>query len=108
MSLSLLEIVASVERVHPRLNKELGPVTIADEKTVYHKPGFVLADDKGSLVSFQVSKSLDNAVRRYDGLVPDHQPLQLRRVRQLVLQGHVQLHDVGILVEEPDEFGIRV
>lgn len=103
MSLGLLEIVASVQRIHPRLKQELAPLAVPNHHAAGDQTRAVLADNEIDLIWPQVRKRLDNAIRRHNRVVLDHQALESLPIQQLVLQRLVHVHDVGVLVEVPDE-----
>lgn len=100
MSLSLLEVVASIQWIEPRLRKVLSPVAVAQHYTVRCQSIAVLAYDQRSVLPSQVAKSLDDAIGRNDREAPDHQLLEVPRFHD-VQQCLVRIHDVCVLVEVP-------
>lgn len=86
MSLSLLEVVTSVQRIQPRLKEELGPFSVAENNVVMYETRFVLRQNNINVVSTEMTKSLDDAVRRHNGLTANHQRLQLFRLQHNILE----------------------
>lgn len=108
VSLGLLKVVALVQRIHPRLDKELGPVAVSEDVAVSYEACIVLADDEGRIPSLKMAKSLNDAIRGHNWPILDHQALQLGRGHDLRLQSPIEVHDVGILIQEPNKGGIGV
>lgn len=54
MTLSLLEVVAAVQRVKPGVDEELRPVAISDEEAARRKTLSVLRDHEIDVVAFEM------------------------------------------------------
>lgn len=108
VSLGLLKVVALVQRIHPSLDEELGPVTVSEDVAVSYEPCIVLADDESCITSLKMAKSLNDAIRGHNWPVLDHQAFQLGRRHDLRFQSPIEVHDIGILIQEPNKGGIGV
>lgn len=86
MSLGLLEVVTPVEGVHPGFGEELGPIAVSNHYAVGDHAEIVLADDEVGIAALEVRKRLDDAVWRHNGVILDHQTLQLEVIQHLALE----------------------
>ena len=79
MRFRFLEIVTSIERIEPGVDEELGPITVPQDKAAGRKSFLVLCEDKVHIFPLQMRERLDDAVGRDDGVVFNHDVLQLAR-----------------------------
>lgn len=108
VSFSLLEVVTPIKRIHPGLDEELGPVSITNHHTVCDQATVVLAHDELGIVSLEMRKCLDDAVGGYNWVILDHQALQLLGTRYLILERLGIVHNVRILIEEPEVLAVGI
>lgn len=78
MRLRLLEVVASVDRIEPRVQEVLGPLSIPNNEAVLRQSIFVLSNNKIYPISFEVSERFDDTVWWYYRLMDDHEFFELR------------------------------
>lgn len=107
MRLGLLEVVAPIQRIKPRVEQELGPVAVAHDEAPRREAVLVLRQREVDLLAAQVREGADDAVGRDDGLVLDHQGVHLLRGHDL-LDRQRRVHDQRVLVQEPEVLGVRV
>ena len=93
MPLRLLKVITPVERVIPRIQEELGPLSGSDQQTASRQTLPILRDDKIHPLAFEVGEGLYDAVGRHDGFVGDHERFQLSWVEQLFVQRFAGVHD---------------
>lgn len=107
MCLGLLKVIAPINRIEPRLEEELGPVTVPHHQAARREALLVLREHKMDVVAAQVAERLDDAVGRDDRMILNHQLLQPRRLHDVLLDCQLRVHDEGVLVQEPDVLGVR-
>lgn len=103
MALCFLEVVATVQRVVPGVEEELGPVCVANEQAAACKAVVVLREHEVYALAFQVCESLDHTVRRHDGLIGDHEAFEFWGVEDFVRKWLAGVHYQrgGCEVEDP-------
>lgn len=106
MSLRLLKVVASVERVQPRLEEKLGPLSVAENNVVVHQARLVLRQNEVNMIPAEVLIRLDDAVWRHNRLARNHERLHRLGLQDQILERLFRVHNVGILIEVPDEFAV--
>lgn len=103
MALRFLEVVATVQRVVPGVEEELGPVCVADEQAAAGEAVVVLREHEVYALAFEVCESLDHTVGRHDGLVGDHEAFEFWGVEDFVRKWLAGVHYQrgGCKVEDP-------
>ncbi len=73
MRLGPLEVIGPVNRIEPRLQKELGPLSVPDDEAAGRQPLLVLRENDVHVLSLEMAESLNNAIRWNDGKVFLHE-----------------------------------
>lgn len=102
MCLGSLEVVGSVEWVEPGIQEELCPLAVPQNKASGRHALLVLRQHKVHVVSLEVRERLDDAVRRNDRSVLNHEFLELLGTHDLLLNLELWRHDKRILLEIPE------
>ena len=108
MGFGLLEIVAAIQRVEPRVKEELGPVSGSNDHAAAGQALSVLSQDKVNAAAFEVGKGADDAVRGHDGLVNDHERLQALGLHNVRLKIEGWVHDQSRRGQVKEEGCVRV
>ena len=108
VALGFLEIVAAVQRVEPGVQEELGPLGVADQQAAAREALAVLREDEVDALAFEVREGLDDAVRRHDGLVGDHEGFEFGGLQDYAGEGFAGVHDEGGGGEVEDPVGVWV
>lgn len=108
MCLGLLKIITPINRIKPRLQQKPRPLRIAQHKTRRSQPFFILREHKVDVLPAQVRKSLDNTIRRHDGVVDEHGRLELGGAHHVLLDGQLRIHDERVHVHVPKVCGVGV
>lgn len=106
MRLSLLEIIALIQRIQPRFEEEFGPVAIPHDKAPRRQPVLVLRQHEPHVLPLQVAECLDDAVGRDNREVLLHELVEFCGVQDMLGDFDVRVHDECVLVEEPDVAGV--
>lgn len=87
MPLRLLEIIAPIQGIEPRVQQILGPLAVADHHAVLAQPFVVLRQDKVDVGALQVAEGLDHTVGRDHAAVDQHDGFEARGGHDVVLDG---------------------
>ena len=101
MRLGPLEIIAPIQRIKPRLEKEPRPLPIPQHHAPRRDARAVLREHQVHVLGLQVAKRLDDAVGRHDRHVLAHQRLQPRRRHDVLLDRELRVHHQPARVQEP-------
>lgn len=93
MALSLLKVVAPIQRVEPRVQEILSPVPTPDDHAAAGKTLLILAEHEVDPLALQVWERLDHAVGGHDGLVDDHEGFETPRLHDVRVEGDGRVHD---------------
>ena len=108
MRLRLLEIIAPIQRIKPRLEKEPRPLPVPDHHTPRRDARLVLRNHQIHILRLQMTKSLDDAVGRHDRHVLLHDLLQPRGRHDVLLDLELRVHHQPARVQEPYVAGVGV
>lgn len=104
--LGFLEVVASIERVVPAVEEKLGPLAVSDNEAFCRHAFEILGDHDINILRLEVRIRLDDAIRKGDRLVANHQVLKLVRSHDIFMDRNARVHDEGVLGEEPDVLAV--
>lgn len=99
MRLRVLKVVAPIQRVEPRIQQKVRPVSSSHQEAVIAQRVLVLRQDEVDVRGGFVVEGFDYAVRWDDGLVGDHEGFEAVRRNNLLLYRDGGLHEEGVRVE---------
>lgn len=108
MILSLLEVVAPVDRIKPYVQEVLGPLSVLDNETAWRQAVLVLSDDQVDPIALEIAESLDDTVWWHDGSIGDHERFQFGGCEKGGVDRDGGVHDNGGRIEVPEETRARM
>lgn len=106
MRLRLLEIIAPIRGIKPRIEEEPRPLRVANQPAVGSQAVLVLRHHEVHVLGLEVAEGVDDAVGRHDGLVHDHLLLELRGRHDVSLDRQGRVHDERVDVDVPEPGGV--
>lgn len=83
--LRFLKVILPIQRIEPHIKEESRKVALSKHKASGVQVLVIRADYKVDILWLQVRESLDNAVRRHNGNVLEHQRLKAILVKDMRL-----------------------
>src|SRR6266480_5117858 len=99
MTLCLLEIVTSIERIVPDVQEEVGPFPASENESVWHEAILVLTYHQIYFFRLQSCECFDDTVRRDDWNVDKHHAFQLLLVHNMILYFDICIHNQGAIID---------
>lgn len=102
MCLSLCEIVIAIQRIEPQIQEKARKVAIPKYKAARVQILAVLRQDQVDILLFHVREGPDDAIRRHDGDIFQHQGSEATLIEEVGLEraGRVHYKRVRAEVEE--------
>ena len=114
VALRFLEVVATVQRVEPGVQEELGPVValfctagVAEQEAAVREVVAILGEDEGGFGGGEVGEGVDDAVGGHDGDVFEHEGFE--GAEDVGLDGEGGVGDEGVRGEgeEPGRVWVK-
>lgn len=102
MTLGLLKVIIPIQRIEPAIQKKARPLPLPHDKTPLAQRLGVLRQDQVDLVALQMAEGPDDAVRRHDGLVFEHEAFEPLRGEDMLVQRERRIHDQGVRGEREE------
>ena len=96
VSFCFLKIIATIERVEPGVQEELGPFAPPYHEATLTETLSILREDQVDLVAFKVGEGSNDAVRRDHGLIPQHQRFEALLIHDVGSEGELRVHDQAV------------
>lgn len=96
MSLRLGKVITAIQRIKPDIQEEACKVALSNDKATGVQTLLVAREDEIDIVRFEIRGRLDDAVRRHDGDVFEHERLESGLVEEVGADGGVMVHDQGV------------
>lgn len=93
MNLGLGKFIGAEQRVEPEVQEEARKVAVLEHETTRAEVLAVLRQDEIDILPLQMRECLDDAVRRHDRDILQHQRLETASFKQMRFEGLGRVHD---------------